>query len=119
MDPLFETRKKKPAISIVLEQSKIVKCAGHDMVGKARGVYPSFAWHGYNIIVDTVPGYLEEKEQAGSIIITTQFPVDKWHLKLPDPTVADAICDRLTHGAIKLNLKGDSMRKEKEKSAPK
>ena len=62
---------------------------------------------------------IEEKEQAGSIIITTQFPVDKWHLKLPDPTVADAICDRLTHGSIKLNLKGDSMRKEKEKSAPK
>jgi DNA replication protein DnaC len=62
---------------------------------------------------------IEEKEQAGSIIITTQFPVDKWHLKLPDPTVADAICDRLTHGSIKLNLKGDSMRKDKEKSAPK
>ena len=62
---------------------------------------------------------IEEKEQTGSIIITTQFPVDKWHLKLPDPTVADAICDRLTHGSIKLNLKGDSMRKEKEKSAPK
>ncbi|MDD5069039.1 MAG: IS21-like element helper ATPase IstB [Candidatus Pacebacteria bacterium] len=62
---------------------------------------------------------IEEKEQTGSIIITTQFPVDKWHLKLPDPTVADAICDRLTHGAIKFNLKGDSMRKEKEKSASK
>jgi DNA replication protein len=62
---------------------------------------------------------IEEKEQTGSIIITTQFPIDKWHLKLPDPTVADAICDRLTHGAIKLNLKGDSMRKEKAKSAPK
>jgi DNA replication protein DnaC len=62
---------------------------------------------------------IEEKEQAGSIIITTQFPVDKWHLKLPDPTVADAICDRLTHGSIKLNLKGDSMRKDKEKSATK
>jgi DNA replication protein DnaC len=62
---------------------------------------------------------IEEKEQAGSIIITTQFPVDKWHLKLPDPTVADAICDRLTHGSIKLNLKGDSMRKDKEKSASK
>jgi len=62
---------------------------------------------------------IEEKEQTGSIIITTQLPVDKWHLKLPDPTIADAICDRLTHGAIKLNLKGESMRKEKEKSAPK
>ena len=62
---------------------------------------------------------IEEKEQAGSIIITTQFPVDKWHLKLPDPTVADAICDRLTHGAIKFNLEGDSMRKIKTKSAAK
>lgn len=62
---------------------------------------------------------IEEKEQTGSIIITTQFPVDKWHLKLPDPTVADAICDRLTHRAIKLYLEGESMRKIKEKSAPK
>jgi hypothetical protein len=45
--------------------------------------------------------------------------IDKWHLKLPDPTVADAICDRLTHGAIKFNLKGESMRKIKAKSASK
>lgn len=56
---------------------------------------------------------IEEKEQTGSIIITTQFPIDKWHLKLPDPTTADAVCDRLTHAAIKFNLKGESMRKEK------
>jgi DNA replication protein DnaC len=62
---------------------------------------------------------IEEKEQTGSIIITTQFPIEKWHLKLPDPTVADAICDRLTHGAVKLHLEGESMRKNKLKSAPK
>jgi len=62
---------------------------------------------------------IEEKEQTGSIIITTQFPIEKWHLKLPDPTVADAICDRLTHGAVKLHLEGESMRKNKIKSAPK
>lgn len=60
---------------------------------------------------------IEEKEQTGSIIVTTQFPVDKWHLKLPDPTVADAICDRLVHGAITINLKGEeSMRKKRPKS---
>ncbi len=57
---------------------------------------------------------VEEKEQTGSIVITTQFPVDKWHLKMPDPTIADAICDRLIHGAIKLDLKGGSMRKTKK-----
>jgi DNA replication protein DnaC len=57
--------------------------------------------------------------QTGSIIITTQFPIAKWHIKLPDPTVADAICDRLSHAAIKFNLEGESMRKEKAKSASK
>jgi DNA replication protein DnaC len=62
---------------------------------------------------------IEEKEQTGSIIITTQFPIAKWHIKLPDPTVADAICDRLSHAAIKFNLEGESMRKEKAKSAAK
>jgi DNA replication protein DnaC len=67
----------------------------------------------------TLLDIIEEKDQTGSIIITTQFPVDKWHLKLPDPTVADAICDRLTHTAIKLNPDGPSMRKEKEKSQSK
>lgn len=59
---------------------------------------------------------IEDKDQTGSIIITTQFPIPKWHLKLPDPTVADAICDRLTQCAIKFNLEGDSMRKGKTKS---
>lgn len=58
---------------------------------------------------------IEEKEQTGSIIVTTQYPIDKWHLKLPDPTVADAICDRLVHGSIKINLRGEeSMRKKKK-----
>jgi len=64
----------------------------------------------------TLMDIIDEKEQTGSIIITTQFPIDKWHLKLPDPTVADAICDRLIHKAIKINLKGDSMRKINQKS---
>ena len=67
----------------------------------------------------TLLDVIEEKEQTGSIIITTQFPIDKWHLKMPDPTVADAICDRLTQRAIKLNLGGPSMRREKEKSQSK
>jgi DNA replication protein DnaC len=59
---------------------------------------------------------VEQKEQTGSLIITTQYPIEKWHLKMPDPTVADAICDRLVHAAFKLHLNGNSMRKEKAKS---
>ena len=63
---------------------------------------------------------IEEKQQLGSIIVTTQFPVSKWHQRLPDPTTADAICDRLIHNAFTFNLKGDdSMRKKPRKSAPK
>ena len=55
---------------------------------------------------------VDEKQQTGSIIITTQYPVAKWHQKLPDPTIADAICDRIVHTAYKFNLKGESMRKK-------
>ena len=54
---------------------------------------------------------IDEKQQTGSIIVTTQYPIAQWHKKLPDPTIADAICDRLVHTAYKFNLKGDSMRK--------
>jgi DNA replication protein DnaC len=53
---------------------------------------------------------IEDRSQRVPTIITTQYPVDKWHAMLPDPTIADAICDRLINTAIKLNLRGDSMR---------
>jgi DNA replication protein DnaC len=56
---------------------------------------------------------VEEKQMTGSIIVTSQFPVDKWHVKMPDPTIADAICDRIIHTAYKFNLKGESLRKQK------
>jgi DNA replication protein DnaC len=57
---------------------------------------------------------IEEKQQLGSIIITTQYPIIHWHKKMPDPTIADGICDRLVHTAYKFNLKGESMRKKKK-----
>jgi DNA replication protein DnaC len=58
---------------------------------------------------------IEEKQQTGSIIITTQYPIAKWHHRMSDPTIADAICDRLVANAYKFNLKGDngSMRNKK------
>ena len=46
-----------------------------------------------------------------STIATSQFPVEKWHDVIGDPTLADAILDRLVHSAYQLNLKGESMRK--------
>ncbi|WP_197017217.1 ATP-binding protein [Pseudoxanthomonas suwonensis] len=55
------------------------------------------------VIDDRVPG--------GSVLITSQLPVKTWHDYLGEPTVADAILDRLLHNKHAIELKGDSMRK--------
>jgi DNA replication protein DnaC len=55
---------------------------------------------------------LEDRYGLRSTLITRQLPTAKWHDHLGDPTVADAICDRVLHGAHRLMLKGPSRRKE-------
>jgi DNA replication protein DnaC len=54
---------------------------------------------------------VDDRHQLHSTIIVGQIPVEHWHQLLPDPTVADAILDRLVHNAHKIKLDGDSMRK--------
>ncbi len=55
---------------------------------------------------------LEDRHGRNSTLITSQLPVKDWFEKIGDPTIADAICDRINHSAIKIELKGvDSMRK--------
>ena len=54
---------------------------------------------------------IEDRHGVRSTIATSQFPVEKWHDVIGDPTLADAILDRLVHSAYQLNLKGESMRK--------
>ena len=54
---------------------------------------------------------VEDRHNRGSTIVTSQLPVDHWHEAIANPTVADAILDRLVHNAHRLTLKGDSMRK--------
>jgi DNA replication protein DnaC len=48
-----------------------------------------------------------------STLITSQLPIDNWHEYLGDPTLADAILDRLVHSAHKIHLQGESIRKRK------
>jgi len=55
---------------------------------------------------------LEDRHGLRSTIVTSQLPVNLWHDYLGDPTLADAILDRLVHSAHKINLKGESMRKQ-------
>ena len=57
---------------------------------------------------------LEDRHGLRSTLATSQLPIEKWHGSIGDPTLADAILDRLVHNAYKLNLKGESMRKHKE-----
>lgn len=59
---------------------------------------------------------LEDRYGARSTIFTSQLPTTKWHDHLGDPTIADAICDRVLHGAHRLMLKGPSRRKEESVS---
>ena len=59
---------------------------------------------------------LEDRHAVRSTVVTSQLPVDTWHDVVGDPTLADAILDRLVHNAYKLELKGDSMRKRRRPS---
>lgn len=55
---------------------------------------------------------LEDRHGLRSTIVTSQFPIEKWHDTIGDPTIADAILDRLIHNAHRIELKGDSIRKK-------
>ncbi len=54
---------------------------------------------------------LEDRYGRRSTLVTSQFPLEHWHEAIGNPTLADAILDRLVHNAYKITLKGDSMRK--------
>ena len=56
---------------------------------------------------------MEDRDAARSTIITSQLPRDQWHTYLGDPTIADAVLDRLVHNAYPITLKGPSRRKDK------
>ncbi len=56
---------------------------------------------------------LEDRHEIHSTIIASQLPVEHWHEVIGNPTLADAILDRLVHNAYQINLKGESMRKKK------
>ena len=56
----------------------------------------------------------EDRYGIRSTVVTSQLPVENWHDIVGDPTLADAILDRLVHSAYQLNLKGESMRKRRQ-----
>ena len=58
---------------------------------------------------------IDDKFNNGSIIFSTQLPVSEWYSRFKDPTLADAIMDRVVHSAYKIEIKGPSIRKKRGK----
>jgi DNA replication protein DnaC len=99
-------------------------------IAKANGTYPS--WLSTLAKIDllllddwglTAPDdeqrrdlleMLDDRYQKKSTIVTSQLPTTHWHEHLNDATLADAILDRLLHNSIKLDLKGESLRKNQK-----
>jgi len=54
---------------------------------------------------------LEDRHSRKSSVFVSQLPVNNWHEVIGDPTIADAICDRIIHNAHRIELEGDSLRK--------
>ena len=54
---------------------------------------------------------LEDRHGRKSSVFVSQLPIISWHEVIGDPTIADAICDRIIHNAHRIELKGDSVRK--------
>ncbi len=65
----------------------------------------------------TLLDVLDDRYGLVSTMLATQFPVSTWHARLPDPTLADAILDRLVHNAHRIELQGESQRKLRAESA--
>jgi len=55
--------------------------------------------------------FLDDQYRRASCLFATQFPVNQWHPQIQDPTLTDAILDRIVHDSLRLTLKGESMRK--------
>ena len=57
---------------------------------------------------------IEDRYSSTATVITSQCPLKDWHEAIGDPTLADAICDRLMHNAYKFELRGESIRKPRK-----
>ena len=61
---------------------------------------------------------VDDRYEKGSLLVTSQVPVTRWHELVGDPTIGDAILDRVVHRAHRIELKGPSLRKRHTVDAP-
>lgn len=69
-------------------------------------------------LAQTLLQVVDRRMRRSSLIITSQFPVEKWHGLFPGATVADAILDRVVRAAHPIQLKGGSIRKMRARADP-
>ncbi len=85
----------------------IYQLTGYDLlILDDWGLAPFKDFEGHDLL-----DVIEERHDRGSLIIASQLPIENWHETLPDPTVADAILDRVIHNSYRIPLSGPSMRK--------
>ncbi len=58
---------------------------------------------------------VEDRYNKSALIVASQLPVTEWHSVIGDPTIADAVCDRIVHKAIRIEMSGPSMRAKDDK----
>lgn len=61
---------------------------------------------------------IEDRYERRSTIVTSQVPIDRWYEIIGNPTIADAVLDRLVHNAYRIELTGESMRKQRTIAMP-
>ena len=61
---------------------------------------------------------VDDRAGVRSTIVTSQLPVSEWHSLIADQSIADALLDRLVHRAVRIELKGESMRKQGPQGGP-
>ena len=96
------------------EQSERLPC------GSAQRIAPASSTSTPHLAGDFFPRRRPHRRRwpwSGSLIITSQEPIDRWYEIVGNPTIADAVLDRLVHGANRIELKGESMRKLKAAKA--
>lgn len=64
-----------------------------------------------------VADILDDRYDRNATLVATQIPIEDWHTRLADPTLADAILDRLVHNSFRVHLKGESQRKTRSNLA--
>jgi DNA replication protein DnaC len=79
--------------------------------GRSSGPTPEWAAGGV-MLLET----FEDRHDKGSLVSTSQVPVDRWHDLIGVPTLADAIRDRVVHNGYRIELAGESLRKRRSQS---